>query len=112
MIVNMVYLVALIVLVATVASFSRLAHEDIITAPWRANRRTKYGPDNFVNRMLECLRCTSSWVAIPFTLATILAFLVFADASALGTVLALLGAYPISQGVGYLAYVLYLRGEA
>lgn len=108
----MVYLVALIVLVATVASFSRLAHEDVITAPWRAGRREKYGPDNFVNRMLECFRCTASWVSIPFTIVAILAFLVFGDASVLGWITGLVLAYPTSQSVGYLAYVLYLRGEA
>lgn len=109
---HMIYLVATVLLTAFVASMSRLATEDVITAPWRVKIREKYGDQNFWVRALECLRCTSVWVS---PLPTAITLLVFAYGLDLPTVWWLILAVlwiPISKAIAYLAFVLYIRGEA
>lgn len=108
----MILLVGLVVLVATVASFTKLAHEDAITAPWRVGLREKYGDHNFWVRALECFRCTAVWVS---PLPTALALMIFGFASDLSPgwwVVLGLAWIPISKAMAYLAFVLYIRGEA
>lgn len=67
----MIYLIAYVVLVACVASTTRLVRDDSILAGWRMKLYKKHGPGWFWNRMLECSRCTSVWTALPWTLAVI-----------------------------------------
>lgn len=102
-------IVALVILVFLVASLTKLAWDDVITAPWRADLRQKHGDYYFWVRVLECPRCTSVWVA-PLPTAAVLAFLV-----GLGELPIWVAAgswLPGSFAVAYAAYILILRGEA
>lgn len=114
----MVHFVVLVILVAVVASFTRLATTDEITAEWR-NKLTKrmkriWGLNKpaklefFVHRMLECDRCTAVWVSPIFTIPTA-AYYVY-----LGQIpwwAAVIGVIPVAKGISYLAFVLLNRGE-
>lgn len=108
----MILLVGLVILVAVVASFTRLAHDDELTAPWRVGLREKYGMQNFWVRALNCFRCTAIWVS-PAPTAVALAILAYGyDLSwPWWAVLAAIW-IPVSKGISYLAFVLYIRGEA
>lgn len=108
----MVYLVALILLVASTASFTHLATEDVVAAPWRVNLREKYGDMNFWVRALECFRCTAVWVALPLTLLALLIFGYALDLHWIWWLILAATWIPISKAVAYLAFVLYIRGEA
>lgn len=108
----MVYLVALILLVAFVASMSRLATDDTITAPWRVKMREKYGDHNFWVRALECLRCTSVWVSPLPTAITLSIFAYGLDLHWIWWIILAFLWIPISKAISYLAFVLYIRGEA
>lgn len=105
----MIYLVAYLALVATVASLTRLATTDEITAPWRVAVRAKYGMNGFIPRMLECDRCTAVWVAWLPTL--------FYVAGCAAThawwvwIFAAVAWIPASLGVAYLSFLLITRGE-
>lgn len=113
----MIYLVALILLVATVASFTRLVHEDVIAAPWREKLRKNqdgYGRirRTFVEAVDTCFRCAAVWVS-PLPTAVALSIWGYSADLAWGwwAVLAALW-IPVSKGISYLAFILYIRGEA
>lgn len=115
---TMIHLVVLVTLVAVVASFTRTATTDDITAGWR-NKLTKRMKrlwseqkkarlEYFIHRMLECDRCTAVWVSPVFTFPTIAAYTYF------GTLpwwMAVIIAIPAAKGISYLAFVLLKRGE-
>lgn len=103
----MIYLIAYVALVACVASTTRLAQDDEITAPWRHRLREKHGQYWFWNRMLECARCTSVWTAIPWTI------LAGAGAIGFGAVWwhVLVLSVPCWWATAYLAYLMILKGE-
>lgn len=103
----MIYLIAYVVLVACVASTTRLLRDDEITAPWRVKIYKKYGPGWFWNRMLECARCTSVWTASPWTVLTIPVAIAF-GAPWWQPVIA---APAIWWASSYHAYLLILKGE-
>lgn len=109
---HMIYLVALILLVACTASFSRLAHEDEITAPWRVKLREQRGDHDFWVRALECLRCTAVWVSPLPTAITLAVFSYGLDLHWIWWIILAVLWIPISKAVAYLAFVLYIRGEA
>lgn len=109
---DMILLVGLVVLVALVASFTRLAHDDIITAPWRAGLRERRGAHDFWVRALECFRCTAVWVS-PLPTAVALSIWGYsAQASWIWWLILGLVWIPVSKAIAYLAFVLYIRGEA
>ncbi len=109
---HMVYLVGLILLVACVASFTRLAYEDVITAPWRVRLRDRLGDQNFWVRALECFRCTAVWVS-PLPTAVTLSVLAYGlDLHWVWWAILAALWIPISKAVAYLAFILYIRGEA
>jgi hypothetical protein len=107
----MIYLVAMVLVVSLVASLTRLATTDRITAPQRVKVRDKYGTESFVATMLECDRCTSYWVAkivMPFVLAAIGIY----EHADLIDILFLAAAYmPSAHAVSYLAFHLLLLEE-
>lgn len=108
----MTLLVALVVLVGLVASVTKLAWDDEITAPWRVNLRKKYGDRNFWVRALECPRCTGVWASFIPTAAT-LGLLGYAyGADWVWWILLALAWIPVSFSVAYLAFILIIRGEA
>lgn len=107
----MIYLVALIVTVATVASTTRLARTDVITAGWRVRLNAYHertGRAAFWLDMLECFRCTSVWVSAPVTLFYGSAALVLGEATWVTWLVASLLWIPTSFGISYLAYLLWL----
>jgi hypothetical protein len=102
----MIYLIAYVVLVAGIASTTRLVRDDVVLAGWRLNLLEKYGPHWFWNRVLECARCTSVWTAIPWTLAAT------GYAWLNGTDWKFLVATPLVWwAAAYHAYLLILKGE-
>jgi hypothetical protein len=105
----MIFLVAYIALVATVASLTRLVTTDEITAPFRVRLRKWSGQYGFWTRATDCDRCTSVWIAPIPTLAFVLAV---AHSSPSWGVVDALGAWiPVSFGVAYLSFILIHRGE-
>lgn len=108
----MILLVGLVILVAAVASFTRLAVDDDIAAPWRIRLREKWGDQAFVVRMLECFRCTSVWVSLPLTAAALALNGWFYNWPGPAWIILALAWIPTSMSVAYLAFVLYQRGEA
>lgn len=108
----MILLVGLVVLVATVASFTKLAHEDAITAPWRVGLREKHGDQNFWVRALECFRCTAVWVSPLPTAAALLIFGYAYDLSTAWWIVLGFAWIPVSKAMAYLAFITYIRGEA
>lgn len=109
---DMILLVGLVILVAVVASFTRLAYEDVITAPWRARLREKRGDQNFWVRALECFRCSAVWVSPLPTAAALVIWGYSAQASWIWWLILALAWIPVSKGIAYLAFILYIRGEA
>lgn len=108
----MYFLVALVVLVGFVASGTKLAWDDIITAPWRVRLREKRGEHNFWVRALECPRCTSVWISFLPTAGT-LAVLGYANSATwIWWLILAVSWIPVSFAVAYFAYILILRGEA
>jgi hypothetical protein len=59
----MVHVVVLAVLIATVASFTRLVVDDEITYRLREKIRGWSGEYGFFTRLLKCSRCVAVWVA-------------------------------------------------
>lgn len=112
----MIFLVGFVVLVATVASFTRLAHEDVITAPWRESRRAKYQETGLVPRWFEaldsCFRCAAVWIAPLFTVPALALTAWGYGLSWVWWVILAAASPAISMGVAYLAFLLYQRGEA
>lgn len=105
----MVYLISLILLVGLVASLTKLAWDDEITAPFRVKLREKYGDHNFWVRALECPRCTSVWISFIPTAAVLAGFGIFLDLNWLALALAWI---PASFSVAYFAFIMIIRGEA
>lgn len=105
----MIYLVALVIVVALTSSLTRLARIDRITAPWRVKVRAWSGEHGFFTDLLECSRCTSIWtapVAVFPALALAVAYM------HLPWLAAIIIGIPISKAVAYLAYLLLLiEGE-
>lgn len=108
----MIYLVALILLVGCVASFTRLAHADEVTAPWRVRFRDGRDAMDFWVRALECFRCTAVWVSPLPTAITLSVFAYGLDLHWIWWIILAVLWIPISKAVAYLAFVLYIRGEA
>lgn len=110
----MILLICFVTLVATVASFTRLAHEDLITAPWRERMRKRYqnkpAPVWF-RAFDECFRCAAVWISPVFT-APALAVAAWAyRLNWIWWIILALAWLPASKGLSYLAYLLYLREE-
>ena len=105
---SMIYLVLLIVTVATVASTTRLARTDVITAGWRVKVREWSGEYGFWSDMLACFRCTAVWVSPLVTAFYGSAALVLSDSGWLTWFIAALLWIPASFGISYLAYLLFL----
>jgi hypothetical protein len=105
----MIYLVGLIVLVATVASLTRLATTDEISAPWRVKVRAWSGEFGFFTRMLECDRCAAVWVSFLPTGAYL--WNLVGNQPSWGVIDGLAAWIPMSLGVAYLSFLLILRGE-
>lgn len=108
----MIFLVALVVLVGLVASMTKLAWDDEITAPLRVGLREKYGSSGFFVRALECPRCTAVWLS-PLPTAAALGIM----GAALGLswawwIVVALAWIPVSFSVAYLAFIMIIRGEA
>ena len=103
----MIYLIAYVILVACVASTTRLLGDDVILAPWRVRLRQQMGPDWFWNRVLECGRCTSVWTAIPWTILTIPVAWAFGATWWAPVILAPF----VWWSAAYLAFLLLLKGE-
>jgi hypothetical protein len=107
----MMNLIVLVVLVATVASITRLMTTDEITAPWRVKIRRRSGEFGFLTRLLECNRCAAVWAAPLPTGLTLGCAMLLESAPwwmwAISPVLWIL----TSLGVAYLAFLLLLRGE-
>lgn len=108
----MIFLVALVVLVGLVASLTKLAWDDEITAPWRVGLREKYGDRNFWVRALECPRCTSVWVSLGTTLLVFAGSGAFLELSGLAWLALAVAWIPTSLSVAYLAFIMIIRGEA
>lgn len=112
----MIFLVGFVVLVATVASFTRLAHEDVVTAPWRERLRQKYAAAGKTPKWFEaidsCFRCAAVWISPIFTIpALALTAWAYHLYWTWWIVLAVLSP-AISKGISYLSFLLYQRGEA
>lgn len=111
----MILLVAYVALVGLVASMTKLAWDDEITAPfrvWIRDYSARTGRLTNWARALECPRCTSvrmGWFATPPVLAT-LGYFYGAD-PVWWLILAALY-IPVAFSASYYAYVLILRGEA
>lgn len=105
----MIFLVALVLLVGLVASLTKLAWDDEITAPFRVKLREKHGDQYFWVRALECPRCTSVWASFLPTLATLAGFGVFGG---LNWIIVGLAWIPVSFSVAYFAFIMIIRGEA
>lgn len=60
----MVHVVVLAILVAAVASLTRLVVDDEITYVWREKVRAWSGEYGFFTRLLKCSRCAAVWVAL------------------------------------------------
>lgn len=108
----MILLVGLVILVAAVASITRLAVDDDIAAPWRIRLREKYGDQAFIVRMLECTRCTGVWVSHALTAFALGLDGWYYQLQPIGWLFLALLWIPTAMAVAYLAFVLYLRGEA
>lgn len=105
----MIYLVALVIVVALTASLTRLARTDEITALWRVTIRAWSGENGFFTDLLECARCTSIWTA---PIAVIPALALAVAYTGLPWLAAILMGIPVSKAVAYLAYLLLLvEGE-
>lgn len=108
----MILLVGLVILVAAVASFTRLLHEDMITLPWRDRMRARPRQPVWFRAVDTCFRCGAVWVSPLFTGP---ALALTAWGYGLGwtwwIILALLW-IPVAKAVSYLAFLLYLKGEA
>jgi hypothetical protein len=104
----MLNLVIMVLAVAGSASLTRLAMHDEITAPIRRKLYLKYGETHFVNRMLECERCTSVW-ATPGVLVPVLAGYVWFTPFTWW--MALVAFLPLNMALSYLGFLLLRRGE-
>lgn len=105
---DMIYLVLLVVTVATVASATRLVRTDVIAAPWRVKIREWSGEHGFFTAMLECFRCTAVWVSPAVTAFYGAAALVLDGSGWLAWFVAALLWIPTSFGISYLAYLVFL----
>jgi hypothetical protein len=105
----MSYLIGLVVLVALVASLTRLATTDEISAPWRVRVRAWSGEFGFFARLIECDRCTAVWIAPLPTGAYLWNFV--GNQPSWGIIDGLGAWIPMSLGIAYLSYLLILRGE-
>lgn len=113
--ISMILLVALIVTVGLVASSTKLAWDDEITAPLRIKLREyrdKTGRLDGWVRALECPRCTSVRLSPVLTLPTIVILGVVYDFGLVSWLLAGLAWIPVSFSVAYLAFIMIIRGEA
>lgn len=104
----MIALVFLVLAVALTASLARLARVDVITAGWRVKIREWSGEHGFFTDMLECHRCTSVWTAPPSVLALGGGLLAACGVSPWVWLVAALLWIPVSFGISYLAYLLFL----
>lgn len=111
----MILFVALVVLVGLVASATKLAWDDEITAPLRVRireYRDKTGRFDGWARALDCPRCTAVRLSPILTAPTIGILGVVYDFGPVSWLLAGLAWIPVSFSVAYLAFILVLRGEA
>ena len=111
----MILFVALIVTVGLVASATKLAWDDEITAPMRLklrDYRDRTGRLDGWVQALECPRCTSVRLSPVLTAPVIAVLGVVYDFGALSWLLAALAWIPVSFSVAYLAFIMIIRGEA
>lgn len=107
----MIALVFLVLTVATVTSATRLVRTDVITAGWRVKIREWSGEHGFFTEMLECFRCTAAWVSPPITLTFGGGLLAAYGVSPWIWLIAALLWIPVSFGISYLSYLLFLYEE-
>lgn len=103
---NMVHLVILVLFVGLSASMTRLAMHDDISNPVRRKLYTKYGADHFVNRMLECERCTAFWATMPITVLVLAGYALFTPVT---WWMALIAFIPVNKSVAYYGFLLLRR---
>lgn len=103
---NMIHLVILALFVGLSASNTRLAMHDDISIPLRKKLLIKYGDKHFVNRMLECERCTAFWATIPAS-ALVLAGYIYAFPHLWWAFL--IAAVPVHKAVAYYGFLLLRR---
>lgn len=111
----MILLIGFVTLVATVASFTRLAHEDLITAPWRERMRQRYQDKPapvWFRAFDECFRCAAVWISPVFTAPALALYAWTHQFDTIEWAITALAWIPASKGISYLAYLLYLREEA
>lgn len=107
--------VSLVVLVGLVASSTKLAWDDEITAPLRVRLREyrdKTGRFDGWVRALECPRCTAVRLSPVLTAPAIGILGAVYDFGAVSWLLAGLAWIPVSFSVAYLAFIMIIRGEA
>lgn len=113
--ISMILLVALVVLVGLVASATKLAWDDEITAPLRIRireYRDRTGRLDGWVRALECPRCTAVRLS-PVLTAPVIAILgMVYDFGAVSWLVAGLAWIPVSFSVAYFSFILIIRGEA
>lgn len=108
----MIFLVGLVLMVGLVASLTKLAWDDEITAPFRVRMREKRGDMDFWVRALGCPRCTSVWISLGTHLLALTGLGIFLNLSGLAWLAMALVWLPISMSVAYFAFILIIRGEA
>jgi hypothetical protein len=102
----MVHLVVLVLFVGLSASTARLAMHDTITVSLRKKLFVKYGEKHFVNRMLECFRCTAFWTTMPITALVVAGYAAFTPVTWWMSLIAFL---PVNKAVAYYAFLLFNR---
>ena len=106
MIDNMLDIVILVLYVALSASNTRLAMHDTISLPLRKKLFVKYGESHFINKMLECERCTSFWTTMPITVLVLTGYTFFTP---LTWWMSLILFLPVNKAASYLGFLLLRR---
>lgn len=99
-------IVILVLYVALSASNTRLAMHDDISAPLRRKVFIKYGEQHFVNKMLECERCTAFWATMPVTVLILTGYAYFTP---LTWWMSLILFLPVNKAAAYLGFLLLRR---
>lgn len=102
----MVHLVILVLFVGLSASTTRLAMHDDIALPLRKKLFIKYGEQHFVNRMLECARCTAFWATMPATVLVLAGYTLFTPVT---WWMSLIVFIPVNKAVAYYGFLLLNR---
>jgi hypothetical protein len=102
----MIHLVILVLFVGLSASNTRLAMHDEISAPLRKKLFVKYGEQHFINRMLDCERCTAFWATMPVTVLILAGYTWFMPQMWWMYLIAFI---PVNKAVAYYGFLLLRR---